>query len=342
MQTDAATDGELASRKAVPPLTALRCFEVAAQFENFTVAAEHLFRAPSAISHQIRGLEEFLGTPLFLRTGKKVVLTDVGVAYYERIKDAFDLIAAATCAARLGGSDRESIRLSVAPSFGNAWLTPHLGDFFEHFPSIDLHVTTDQYPSSFAAREIDCEIRYSDQSIGKLEALPLCTERLVPLCSPAYLKQFASSGKMLECATFIHTKSRSTGWTEYFGAHQRQRSSSAKSLYFDRSTYSLDVASEGLGVVLESTILARDDLHKGRLIAPFGLSGIAGSTYQLVASTAESLRSDRIFAFYNWLRVTLSAESEIPTANTSSSRAKTPAASKTRSQEGHPHSINSP
>jgi DNA-binding transcriptional LysR family regulator len=296
------------ANKSIPPLTSLRCFDIAAQFDNFTVAAEHLFRAPSAVSHQILALEEFLGQPLFLRTGKKVVLTGVGREYHLFVREAFDLIAAATESARSSGGLRETIRLSVAPSFGNTWLITHLGSLLAHFPFFDFNITTDQYPTTFAGRDIDCEIRYGDKPLGKLEALPLCTERLVPLCSPTYLDQFAGSGDILEIATLIHTKSRKIGWADYLSANMLSQTTNTKSLSFDRSTFTLDVALDGLGIALESTTLAEDHLRKGRLIAPFGTRGIAGHTYFLVAPSAEQLHSTRITALHEWLRSSLSVE----------------------------------
>lgn len=296
--------------RAVPPLTSLKCFEVAARFESFTVAAEHLLRAPSAVSYQIRLLEEYLGKPLFVRTGKKVLLTADGRTYFEQVRKAFDLLADATRAVRSGDSDqRESIRISVAPSFGSAWLTPHLAGFFDLYPDLELHVSTESYPTSFGNGQIDCEIRYGDRALGKLEALPLCTERLVPLCNPSLLTGTDYSG-LLADATLIHNEGRDINWQDYLNAYKVQRSGNGKSLFFDRSTYALDVARKGLGIALESTILAHEDLRTGRLVAPLGMTGIAGATYQLVAPDSQRLRSGKVFAFYSWLRQSLVAASE--------------------------------
>jgi len=297
--------------RAVPPLTSLKCFEVAARFESFTVAAEHLLRAPSAVSYQIRLLEEYLGKPLFVRTGKKVILTADGRTYFEQVRKAFDLLADATRAVRSGDSDqRESIRISVAPSFGSAWLTPHLAGFFDLYPDLELHVSTESYPTSFGNGHIDCEIRYGDRALGKLEALPLCTERLVPLCNPSLLTGTDYSG-LLADATLIHNEARDINWQDYLNAYKVQRSGNGKSLFFDRSTYALDVARKGLGIALESTILAHEDLRTGRLVAPLGMTGIAGATYQLVAPDSQRLRSGKVFAFYGWLRQSLVAASQL-------------------------------
>lgn len=297
--------------RAVPPLTSLKCFEVAARFESFTLAAEHLLRAPSAVSYQIRLLEDYLGKPLFVRTGKKVLLTDDGRIYFEQVRAAFDLISNATREIRSGDSQRESIRISVAPSFGNAWLTPHLASFFDLYPELELRVITEKYPTNFGDGQIDCEIRYGDRALGKLEALPLCTERLVPLCSPSLLQKTTDLAGFLENATLIHNESRDIDWQDYLSAYKVQRNTAGKSLFFDRSTYALDVAREGLGVALESTILADQDLRSGRLVAPLGMTGIAGATYQLVAPDAERMRSDKISAFYNWLHQSLHPASQI-------------------------------
>ena len=296
--------------RTVPPLTSLKCFEVAARYESFTLAAEHLLRAPSAVSYQIRLLEDYLGRPLFVRTGKKVVLTEDGRLYFDRVRAAFDLISDATYELRSGDTRRESIRISVAPSFGNAWLTPRLGGFFELYPELELHMVTETYPTNFGDGQIDCEIRYGDRAVGRLESLPLCTERLVPVCSPSLLDTSANLAISLEGATLIHTQSRDINWQDYLSAYKVKRKSSAKSLFFDRSTYALDVAREGLGVALESTILADQDLRAGRLVAPLGLTGIAGATYQLVAPDRERMLSDKIAAFYGWLHRELHPNSE--------------------------------
>lgn len=297
--------------RAVPPLTSLKCFEVAARFESFTLAAEHLLRAPSAVSYQIRLLEEYLGKSLFVRTGKRVVLTDDGRIYFDQVRLAFDLLANATRTVRLGnGDDRESIRISVAPSFGSAWLTPHLAGFFDLHPDLELHVSTESYPTSFSNDRIDCEIRYGDRSLGKLEALPLCTERLVPLCSPSLLAA-NEPANLLTHATLIHNEARDINWQDYLQVCKVQRGSTGKSLFFDRSIDALDVARKGLGVALESTILAHEDLRSGRLVAPHGVTGIAGATYRLVAPDAQRLGSTKVFAFYSWLRQSLAAVSQL-------------------------------
>src|SRR5271169_2860522 len=170
----------------LPPLTALRCFEAAARRESFTLAADELFLTPSAVSHQIKSLEAFLGKELFVRVGRKMLLTDVGASYYENIRIAFKEILAATRATsepRTGAM----LKVNVLPHFASVWLMPRLGHFLRTHPNIELQIFSDRRPVNFSESSIDCDIRYGHGRWPNLRSDLLLRDVLTPLCSPSMI-----------------------------------------------------------------------------------------------------------------------------------------------------------
>jgi LysR family glycine cleavage system transcriptional activator len=293
--------------RKLPPLSALRCFEVAGDHDSFTVAAERLCLSPSAVSHHIRLLEEYLDAQLFVRQGKKVSLTQVGREYHAKVRQAFDLISECTGDVRGGNARHQAIYIRAAPSFGNAWLTPHLAEFLNEFSNVEIHVATEDFPSALGSSRVDCEIRYGRTAQPGIVALPICTERLIPLCSASVARSVGDAQQLLQTVTLIHTQSRPVGWRDFFREHRAlgtiRRASSERAVFFDRSTYALEAAREGLGLALESDVLAQGDLANGRLVAPFGTSGIPGETYYFVAR--EAAEGSIVYAFYRWLTTSI-------------------------------------
>jgi len=291
--------------RKLPPLSALRCFELAGDYDSFTVAAEKLCLSPSAVSHHIRLLESYLDTPLFVRHGKRVALTEAGRTYHAKVRQAFDLISEVTSEVRGGNAQRQAIYISAAPSFGNSWLMPHLAEFLNEFSDVEIHVATEDYPSAFGISRVDCEIRYGKTTQTGLVSLPICTERLIPLCSASVARSVGEPQQLLQSVTLIHTQSRPIGWRDFFREHKGlgpvRRPAGERAIFFDRSTYALEAAREGLGIALESDILAQGDLANGRLVAPFGRAGIGGETYYFVARDTPDFTETVVYAFYRWL-----------------------------------------
>ena len=126
--------------RRLPPLNALRTFEVAARHLSFTKAAEELNVTPGAVSQQIKALEDFLGGPVFRRHKRALLLTDEAQASLPALRDAFDKLAEA---ARMleAGSDAGRLTVSCAPSFAAKWLVPRMDDFRASFPDIDVWIS---------------------------------------------------------------------------------------------------------------------------------------------------------------------------------------------------------
>src|SRR5258708_32363220 len=145
--------------RRLPPLSTLRPFEAAARLESFTRAAEELHITHGAVSHQVRALEEHLGTELFARHGKRVALTAAGKTFSDRVRAALDEIAQAADMARPARRD-DRLSVSVLPSFASRWLMPRLIRFMEAHPKIEGNVNASVALADFARDEIDVAIRF--------------------------------------------------------------------------------------------------------------------------------------------------------------------------------------
>jgi LysR family glycine cleavage system transcriptional activator len=292
-------------RYRLPPLKALLAFSAAARHGSFSQAAEELGVTPSAISHQIQQLEEFLSVRLFQRHAGRAVLTSAGRTYAKEVSDGFETIANATDLVA-PQTRRGHLVVASSPSFAAKWLQPRFPDFLEAHPDIRLRLSTLSDRDDIEAIQFDIAIVYGARPDTKKHVEPLLTERLRPLCSPALATAAGLSHPAdLARVTLIHSANALT-WTEYFRQIGEGGLRPEKEIWLDRSAMALDAAVTGLGVVLESDVLASEELRAGRLIAPFGDFDFAveTTTYYLVRS-ASRRNSAQISAFENWLQAEL-------------------------------------
>lgn len=283
-------------------LKAVQAFEAAARLSSFALAAEELLVTPSAISHQVKLLEEQVGVRLFHRVHRAVVLTDVGRRYAEEIAAAFARIATAT---RDVGRTAKSDILTVhsTPSFATQWLMPRLARFSAHNPHIDVRLNASSTPVDLGTEAVDVDIRYGTrlQPAG-IMVLPFPTETIVPLCAPRLARgeHPIRSPEDLQHHTLIHSEVCLVGWRDWQRQHRKVRLDITRGPRFDRSFMSIGAAADGLGVCLESLMLAQRELETGRLVAPLGPDGlkVQGYTFNLLKSRAEL---PKIRSFQDWL-----------------------------------------
>lgn len=309
-KNSAADEADSTQRPRMPPLKALSAFEAASRHGSFSRAAEELGVTPSAISHHIQKLEDFLGVPVFSRHAGRAVLTNAGRTYAGEIERAFGTIMGAT---RLVApqSQREHLFIASGPSFAAKWLQPRIGHFIGLHPEIGIRLSTITDLRDLETIRFDLAIAYGRPPVGNGRQIePLLAERLRPLCSPRLIEQLAlrDPGDLAR-ATLIHSSNALT-WTDYLRQVLGSTIKARHELWFDRSTMAIDAAVEGLGVVLESEILAADELEKGTLVAPFCQPKFEVETvsYYLVRS-AEAKGRSHVGAFEAWLRA------KIPAAN---------------------------
>jgi len=287
----------------LPPLAALRAFEATARLMSVREAAEHLGVSASAVSHRLRKLEDAIGVKLFHRLNRRLMLTDAGAVYLSRVAPAFDALRAAT-AEIAERSAAHSLALTAPPSFAEIWLLPRLGRFLEAHPSIDLRIEASSRSVDFAREPVEASIRYGRGNWPGLVARKLVEERLVAVCARALANGGALPATPSELAslTLIHSDQRLTSWSAWLRANGYGAVRGARNLRFSQSAHSLRAAADGLGVALESRIMAAEYLASGALVEPFADLAPAddGSAYYLVTAPDRAMLP-AVVALETWL-----------------------------------------
>jgi LysR family glycine cleavage system transcriptional activator len=284
-------------------------FEAACRRGSFSQGAAELGVTPSAVSHQIQQLEDFLGVTLFQRRAGRALLTDAGRSYAREIEHALGIIGQAT---ELVAPQSQAGHLVIAagPSFAAKWLQPRLPGFLRAHPSIRVRLSTISSADDLEDSRFDLAITYGAPPPGQPHVEPLVVERLRPLCSPALAARIdLRTPHDLARATLIHSVNAFT-WVEYLRQVGVGQLHPSNELWLDRSTMAIDAAVDGLGVVLESELLAAQELRDGRLVAPFGDHANAAerTSYFLVRPRGGRV-SRQTTAFEKWLRTAIAASS---------------------------------
>jgi LysR family transcriptional regulator, glycine cleavage system transcriptional activator len=297
--------------RLLPNLSQLRTFEAAARLESFALAAHELSVTPSAVSHQIKELEQHFGRPLFLRANRQVKVSHEGRRLQATLSRVFDALAAA-CAEVSLPEDEQVLAVHCAPSFAVKWLGPRLQAFLDQAPAVTLRLTTGAEALDLrAAREVDLDIGYGyvRSSPGVL-VTPLGQEHIAPLVSPRLLMPGLTPAETLAQLTLIDSSLSPVTWQDWF-ALQRLPFPGASRPSFDRAALAIAAATDGMGVALESTTLADKELARGNLVI------LGEGTFKPIRQATHFLcqRSDErqrpaIQAFVLWLQ----AELHVPAA----------------------------
>jgi LysR family glycine cleavage system transcriptional activator len=293
------------ARRGLPPLKALVAFEAAARHGNFAVAGDELGVTPSAISHQIQVLEEFLGVKLFRRGAGRVALTDAGAVYAKEIGVALGLMADATSLVA-PRARRSHLVVTAGPSLAAKWLQPRLSEFMAAHPDIRLRLSTLADVAALAASQVDVAITYGRPTAANMHVEPLLVERPRPLCSPVLAEALGLRAiRDLERTTIIHSNNTPT-WAAFFRGAALPGLKTRDEVWIDRSTMAIEAAVGGLGVVLESEILAEQELRDGRLVAPFGDAALGPATVSYFLTYRIDAGGRRpVAAFAAWLRAAI-------------------------------------
>ena len=173
--------------KPIPPLNALRAFEAGARHLHFARAADELAVTPTAISHQVRHLEGWFGTPLFSRQKRQLALTDAGATLYPVVSQALNQISEVSARIR-HSAERSTLNVSATPTFGSRWLASRLGRFWETYPEIDLRIHHSVTLVDFRHDDVDLAIRWGQGPWPEVVAEKLMDAATVPMCSPSIMK----------------------------------------------------------------------------------------------------------------------------------------------------------
>ncbi|KQW30220.1 DNA-binding transcriptional LysR family regulator [Acidovorax delafieldii] len=284
----------------LPPIANLQAFEAVARRRSFALAAAELNLTASAISHQVSRLEAQLDIRLFERSAHGVRLSPAGEHYLMHVGAALNAIATATDDLRHG--IRNSLYVHTAPSIASLWLMPRLHRFAQAYPEISLNLSAAHTPSDFALGQADIDIRYGIPQWGDLVVEPLFEEAIVPLASPAFIKAHKlKRAEQLLDLPLIQSNVSIVQWSDWFGRFTKLRAPDRFSLRFDRAQMSLDAATQGLGVALESAVNAGGHLADGRLKAPFGMDQAVRVKAHFAVYPERHAKRPAVEAFLSWL-----------------------------------------
>ncbi|MFM0028952.1 LysR substrate-binding domain-containing protein [Paraburkholderia madseniana] len=293
----------------LPPLPALRFFEAAGRHQSFKLAAAELNVTPSAISHGIVGLEQSLGVELFVREPRGISLTTAGADYLSYVSEAFSLIAIGTQRLPNHRANRP-IALSCAPTLASRWLLPRLAAFRARWPDANVTVDTSHRQVGFPVDGFDFAIRLSRAPVAGTAWTRLFGERLVPVCSPAYVNNLrdAHGNIDLRHATFIHVNSASEDWQAWFDGVAIDGTAIDgidlnDGLRVDTIQLAFEAASMGLGVALGRRPLVDRDLASGALVEASPQTIASSTAYWLVSAQNTDSAENRpeLSDFKRWL-----------------------------------------
>lgn len=288
-------------RRKLPPLNALRAFEIASRFGSFTIAARELSVSQSAVSRHIAHLEACLGVPLFDRRHREVRLTEQGQAYAAEVQKGFDQLLDAT-AKLLKGGENQLLRVALFPSIAARWLMPRLPRFYDENPDIQLSITTTVDRPDLEADTVDIANYRGIPSDPRVDYLALFDVALRPVCSPALLSgpKALKDPRDLGDLILLHSLNRLDDWRIWLEAAGVTGVDPRRGLRFENSALAYQAAIDGVGVVMAQTNVIADELLTGRLVAPFQLAVRTGESYGLAWLKA---RSDDIAirAFREWI-----------------------------------------
>lgn len=297
----------------VLPLRGIAVFEAAARSSSFQIAADELNLTPSAVSHQIRLLEEIIGVRLFDRVGRGVILTPDGAEYALSVRQGLGRLRTATSDIRARGKkggSLEVVRLEMPPSFARCWLVPRLADLMSELPNIDirlnaqgnyLHANRSPFPE-LADAPADVQIVYGDKGTWGDKASLLLTEVYQPYCTPSFLKQHnIRQPDDLLLVRLIRTALNIVSWDEWLNLQGIDiAGNSMGTVQMDPSHLAIKAASDDVGIILESSALVAQEVADGTLIAPFPNLSRPGVGYWMYTPSAHSLRPC-VEAVRNWL-----------------------------------------
>ena len=286
----------------LPSLNGLRAFEAAARHLSFTNAASELNVTQTAISHQIRRLEEELGIRLFVRQNRALALTPEAKEYLPGIRAAFNDLRLATDRL-LRKDDDYVLTLSTLASLAAKWLLPRLSTFQEAHPGIDVRITTSTSLVDFKSGDVDAAIRYGRGHWPGLRADWLMADEVFPVCSPALLtgKRPLRRPEDLRDHVLLHTSTNSDDWRLWLTAAGLPTDiSKQKGVTFDLILMTVQAAIDGIGVAMGRTSYVQDDIAKGRLVVPFEIALPADAGFYLVSPQAGP-DPPKLQAFRQWL-----------------------------------------
>ncbi|KLN59917.1 hypothetical protein WH96_14395 [Kiloniella spongiae] len=288
--------------KKLPPLKALKGFEVAARLLSFRGAAGELNLTHTAISHQIKVLEEDLNVELFQRDGRGVKLTTEGQQFYLVVRSILEQLVYSSEALRCSGQSQK-LRVQAFVTLSIRWLARRMSRFRAAYPDLDVQITSSILDGTFDEINEDVGIIYSPVPVAKhLHWIPIFGAELIPVCSPELLEGKGGHIPAEELLTLplLKVYTADDHWEEWFQSLGIFAEVSRNSIAVDTVAIALEMALDGEGVAMVNGPFADNDLKAGRLVRPVDHVAKAPGGWGIVCRQ-ELKDAPHIRAFTSWL-----------------------------------------
>ncbi|WP_213878200.1 LysR substrate-binding domain-containing protein [Pseudomonas sp. dw_358] len=290
------------SKRLVPSMAALQCFEAAARHLSFTRAAEELHLTQSAVSKQVAQLEDMLRHHLFLRIRRRLQLTPAGALYLAEVNKILTQVDMSSRYILTYGEETQVLTVATQPSFGVSWLIHHLKGFGKRHPNIQLDIRNELEPYALLQAKADVVFFFGQGTWPGATCIELFGEELVPVCAPDLLPAggLQSAGQLGD-QVLVQSTSRPEAWHEWFLEQQLQSPNSYQGPRFDSFFMCLSAAASGCGVALVPRYLAEPELARGSLVVawPHAMAS-KGSHYMAHAEHAAEV--PKIRHLVSWIR----------------------------------------
>ena len=287
----------IAPRRFLPSIPSLLALEAVDRLGSASAAAEELSLTQSAISRQLKAMEEQLGVELIQRTKMRLHLTPAAKEFTAVARDTLNQLAQASLKLKANPTGG-SLNLSILPAFGMHWLAPRLQDFARRHPEVTVNLNTRLRPFDFEVEHFDAAIHFGRQDWSGVHYLPLMREELMPVCAPELRPEHASDPEWLLNAPLLHLETRPDAWERWFAA-QGWKASGISGMLFDQFSTMGQATIHGLGVALLPTYLIQDDLNSGRLVQAWSGPEFSLGDFYLVwpefRAESEPLKSFRLW-----------------------------------------------
>lgn len=286
----------------LPPLNALRCFESAARLKSFSRAAQELNVTQSAVSHQVRLLEDWFGVVLFERQGRQTVPTPRGENLASALAESFSIMQDA-CRQVKASNAGETLTIAVLPSIATIWLIPKLDAFFQAFPQIPVKVVYSLQGQPLNFNDIDIAITWGPETSQPDRVTRLFAGDTVAVANPALIDRAGPFDKAhtLLHAPLLHDTDR-LGWQRFMKKLGIRHVNPESGPVFEDFNLLRAAALAGQGLALCPQSLIKDDVHAGRLVQLFAGTSINEDLgYWLVEPENTEGRAEAIAAFRSWI-----------------------------------------
>ena len=292
--------------RRLPPLTWLRSFEAAARHVSFALAAEELGVTSSAVSQQVRLLEQHLGRLLFHRLPRGLQLAEAGQSYLPLLNGIFERLSRGTDEI-FGERSEKRVAIRSTVAFATYWLAPRLARFHSVHPDLELRLTSSIWSAEFPDPGIDLEVRFGSGDWPGLTVERLTWDYVLPVCNPDIARELTRPTDLAR-HPLLHTIGFREGWAQWLKAAGVERKVDARrGLECDTAVIALELAVLGEGIALARSCFVERLLATGGLIAPFTLKLPAEEAFYLAAPAAQT-DTEATVVFRSWLRSEVSRD----------------------------------